>query len=68
MTEGTTHCDGRDDQRGKVFRAVGCDARQCLVCEQLFTLQAAREHTEVNCYPAVEFCLLEPNGGKHVAN
>jgi hypothetical protein len=31
----------------------------------LFTQQTARAHAQVNCYPLVEFCLLEPHGGKH---
>jgi hypothetical protein len=56
----------RDDQIGKLFVAVGRNVRKCLVCEQHFTRRAASEHAEVNCYAAVEFCLLEPTqGGKH---
>jgi len=57
-----------DEQIGKVFRAVGRDVRQCVVCEQLFGRQAAAEHAEVNCYPAIEFCLLDPQGGKNVTD
>ncbi len=42
------------DQIGKVFRAVSRDVRQCLVCEQLFTRQAASEHALVNCRRGLE--------------
>ena len=58
----------KDEQIGKVFRAVGRDLRQCLVCEQLFTRRAAAGHAEVDCYPSIEHCLLEPEGGKHVTH
>jgi hypothetical protein len=53
------------EQIGKVFLVRHQGLRECLVCGELFTRRAASEHAEVNCYPAVEFCLLEPEGGKH---
>ena len=57
------------DQIGKVFRVRRHGLRECLVCGELFTRTSAPAHAEVNCYPAVEFCLLEPSrGGKHVTD
>ena len=38
------------DRIGKVFIVVGQNVRKCLVCEQLFTRQAASEHAEVACH------------------
>lgn len=40
----------RNDQIGKVFVAVGRDVRRCLICEQLFTRQAASQHANVACH------------------
>ncbi len=40
----------RTERIGKVFVAVGRGVRQCLVCEQLFTQQAASEHAKVACH------------------
>jgi len=40
----------RTDRTGKVFFVVGQDVRRCLVCEQLFTRQAASEHAKVACH------------------
>jgi len=40
----------RTERIGKVFVAVGQDVRKCLVCEQLFTWQAASEHAKVACH------------------
>ena len=54
------------DQIGKVFVVRRHGLRKCLVCGELFTRTAAPAHAEGNCYPDVEFCLLEPKkGGKH---
>lgn len=39
----------RIDQTGKVFTVVGQDVRQCLICEGVFTRQAASEHAKVVC-------------------
>jgi len=57
----------RDDQIGKVF-VVHCHGfLECLVCGELFTRTTAPAHAEVDCYPSIEFCLLEPaQGGKNV--
>lgn len=57
------------DLIGKVFLVRHHILRECLVCGELFSQQTAPDHAEVNCYPAVEFCLLEPSrGGKHVTD
>jgi hypothetical protein len=53
------------DKIGKLFVVRSHGLRECLVCGELFTQQTARAHAQVNCYPLVEFCLLEPHGGKH---
>ena len=56
------------DQIGKVFFAVGRDARQCLVCGELFTQVAAADHAEVDCYPFLELSVVYPSkGGNDVA-
>lgn len=39
----------RTDQTGKVFKVVGQDVRQCLICEQFFMQWAASEHARVVC-------------------
>jgi hypothetical protein len=41
------------DQIGKVFIVFVNGTRRCLVCERLFTHEAARVHTKARCYPAV---------------
>jgi len=56
------------DQIGKVFAVRRRGLLECLVCGELFTRTTAPEHAEEDCYPAVEFCLLEPRGGKHVTD
>ena len=58
--------DGNSDVIGKVFFAVGRDVRQCLVCGELFTRNAAAKHAEVDCYPFVELSVVYPSGGKDV--
>jgi hypothetical protein len=63
--------DGRSnpDVIGKVFLVHRHGLRECLVCGQLFTRTTAPAHAEVNCYPSVEFCLLEPSqGAKNVTD
>ena len=53
------------DQIGKVFVVRSHGLRECLICGELFTRTTARAHAEVDCYPSIEFCLLEPTqGGK----
>ena len=42
------------DHIGKVFRVDSRDVRQCLVCEQLFSRQAASEHALVDCRLGLE--------------
>jgi len=67
MTGERTDCDMADDQIGKVFFAVGRDVRQCLVCGELFTREAAAEHAAVDCYPMLELSVVyPPTGGKDV--
>jgi hypothetical protein len=39
-----------DDRPGKVFK-VEPPWRRCLVCDELFTVDGAREHTRVGCRP-----------------
>ncbi len=38
------------DEVGKVFR-VEQPWRRCLVCDELFTVEGAREHAQVGCRP-----------------
>lgn len=52
------------DQIGKVFAVRSRGLLECLVCGELFTRSTAPDHAEVDCRPAVEFCLLEPVGHK----
>ena len=62
------HCNPNHSRRathaertGKVFVALGQGMRQCLVCGDIFTRQAAPEHAGVVCYPELH-CAL--NGAK----
>ena len=57
------------DQISKVF-VVRCHGLlECMVCGELFTRCTAPAHAEINCYPALEFCLLEPSkGGNNVTD
>jgi len=55
-----------DDQIGKVFAVLSHGLLRCLVCGEIFSRTTAAEHAEVDCYPSIEFCLLEPQGGKNV--
>jgi hypothetical protein len=55
------------DHIGKVFLVLRHGLLECLVCGELFTRDTAPEHAEVDCYPSIEFCLLEsPHGGNDV--
>ena len=56
------------DMIGKVFAVCSRGLRECLVCGELFTRTTARAHAEANCYPLVELCLMEREGGKHVTD
>jgi hypothetical protein len=56
------------DQIGKVFVVRRHGLRECLVCGELFARTTAPAHAGVNCYAAVEFCLMEPEGEKYVAH
>jgi hypothetical protein len=42
-----------EDRVGKVFIMFGHDTSRCLVCERLFTRDAAREHFGVPCDSAM---------------
>jgi hypothetical protein len=39
------------DRVGKVFVALSDGMRLCLICEGVFTRQAAAEHARTVCYP-----------------
>ena len=41
------------DQVGKVFTVFVNGTRRCLVCERLFTRDAARAHAELSCNPSL---------------
>ena len=41
-----------DDRVGKVFCVVGENIRRCLICEKLFTRQAAAAHAGTVCRPS----------------
>jgi hypothetical protein len=58
----------RTDQIGKLFVVRSHGLRECLVCGELFFQTTAPAHAVVNCYQSVEFCLMEPEGEKHVAH
>ena len=55
-----------DDQIGKVFAVHRGGLLECLACGELFTRSTAAEHSDVDCYPSIEFSLLQPEGGKNV--
>jgi hypothetical protein len=40
------------DRIGKVFYVLGQDMRQCLICDGVFTGQAAAEHAGTACLPS----------------
>jgi len=42
------------DQSGKVFK-VEQGMRRCMVCEELFTRDAAAQHANVACWPEEQF-------------
>jgi hypothetical protein len=39
------------DTPGKVFIVVERQMRRCMVCEELFTREGSRLHSDVACYP-----------------
>ena len=49
------------DRVGKVFEVFVYDTRRCLVCERLFTRDAARAHAEVSCNPCLPDLWLRKN-------
>ena len=57
----------RDDQIGKVFAVRHHGLLECLICGELFTRDTAPEHAEVDCYPYIDFCLLEPSQGGNMS-
>ncbi len=67
MSSEKTQSGGQDDRIGKVFFAVGSDQRQCLVCGELFSRQAAAEHADVDCSSFFELSVVyRRTGGKDV--
>jgi len=42
----------RSDRIGKVFCVLDRDMRQCLICDGLFTRQAAPLHSVTACFPS----------------
>jgi len=53
------------DLIGKVFHVRSHGLLECMVCGELFTRKTAPAHAVVECYPSIEFCLLESaQGGK----
>ena len=68
MTDHKTTRGGRDDQIGKVFFAVRSDLRQCFVCGELFSRQAAAQHADVDCSSFFELSMVYlRTGGQDVA-
>ena len=43
--------NGKVDQVGKAFMVLGQGIRQCLVCDETFSRQAAAAHAIRVCYP-----------------
>lgn len=67
VTDRTKDRSGQDDRIGKVFVAVGSDLRQCLLCGDLFSRQAAAEHAELDWCSFFELSVVYPRtGGKNV--
>ena len=53
MMEATTRTSEQPpDILGKPFRVLASGHRQCLVCEQTFSSQCARSHSQIPCWPA----------------
>lgn len=42
----------RGDRIGKVFCVLNQDMRKCLICDEVFTRQAAVEHAGTPCFPS----------------
>jgi hypothetical protein len=49
------------DQLGKVFIVVGRDARTCLVCDGVFTVDGASAHVNALCTPRHGTTFLIPS-------
>jgi hypothetical protein len=43
----------------KAFAALPVGLMQCLGCGEIFAQETAPDHAEVDCYPSIEFCLLD---------
>ena len=41
----------RRDQIGEALIVVGQDVRKCLMCDEIFSRQAACEHAQLLCHP-----------------
>ena len=50
-----------EDRVGKVFIVFVNGTRRCVVCERLFTRDAARAHAGVSCNPSVPDLWLPEN-------
>lgn len=50
------------DKVGKVFMVEEDMQRRCLVCDELFNREGARQHSTVACYPK---SLYEANRGRN---
>jgi len=44
------------DKLGKVFLVEGNFFRRCLICDELFSREACREHFTATCFPAPPAC------------
>jgi hypothetical protein len=51
VTKATSASSVRLDQTGKAFMVLCQGMRQCLVCDEIFTRQAAAAHAVTVCYP-----------------
>jgi hypothetical protein len=55
-----------NDRIGKVFMMFVHGTSRCLICDQLFTCNAARAHSEVSCKPAVPDSWLLTNSSARI--
>jgi hypothetical protein len=53
VTKATSASSVRLDQTGKAFMVLCQGMRQCLVCDKIFTRQAAAAHAGTVCYPLI---------------
>jgi len=42
------------DRVGKVFQVVDHEIRRCLICEECFSREGSRQHSDVVCHPHTE--------------